>query len=127
MKSILFVEDNEAFRELVMKIISPHFKVHALPNGITALAFLRSEPLPDLIMTDLRLPGLDGLAFLKSVKTSGLYRDIPVVVLSGQREQETIDRCVELGVARYFTKPFDPATLIAKLKELAVSQPTNPC
>lgn len=119
MKSILLVEDDEPFCALVKKIISPHFQVQSRNNGLGALAYLRTGPIPDVIVTDINIPGLSGLELLQYVKRSGLLCEIPVVILSGRTEGEVVDRCMMYGAAKYISKPFEPKKLVADLKELA--------
>lgn len=118
MKSILLVEDDEPFCALVKKIISPHFEVQSRNNGLGALAYLRTGPIPDVIVTDINLPGITGLELLQYVKRSGLLCKIPVVILSGRTEGDVVDRCMMHGAAKYVSKPFEPKKFVADLQEL---------
>ena len=113
---ILLVEDNpgdirlvrEAMRERRMQV-----DLHAVENGVEALAFLRREdgyaraPRPDLILLDLNLPKMDGRGVLAEVKEDIDLRRIPVVVLTASQAEEDILRAYDLRANCYVTKPLD--------------------
>jgi len=113
---ILLVEDNpgdvrlirEAMRERRMQV-----DLHAVENGVEALAFLRKEdgyvrvPRPDLILLDLNLPKMDGRGVLTEVKEDQNLRRIPVVVLTASQAEEDIFRAYDLRANCYVTKPLD--------------------
>lgn len=114
---ILLVEDNPADVELTLRA----FKRRKLSNpvmvardGEEALdyvhrrgAFAERAPVPGLILLDLRLPRVDGLAVLGEMKQHPVYRTVPVVVLTTSAEDADIRRSYELGAASYIVKPVE--------------------
>jgi CheY-like chemotaxis protein len=83
MPTILVVEDDRAIREALVDALSADgYAVISAPDGVQALALLRDEPLPDLIVLDLMLPNMSGQQFRVRQVGDGRLRDIPVVVLS---------------------------------------------
>lgn len=86
--------------------------------------YLANRALPDLIIADPQLPDMENWEFIKQLSTSGLYGQIPIVVLSGLSLEETTDKCAEYGVVRYFMKPFNPVDLMESINDL-VSSPVD--
>jgi CheY-like chemotaxis protein len=64
--------------------------------------------LPDLIVLDLRLPKIDGFEFLETIRFDQRTQQIPVVILSSSRQEKDLERCQQLGVEAFITKPLDP-------------------
>ena len=114
---ILLVEDNpwdarvtrEALEAAPLRAI-----VHVVSDGRSALAFLRrtggplDPPLPDLVLLDLNLPGIDGRTVLAEVKNDPQINAIPVVVLTSSRAQSDVTRAHDLHASAYLMKPTDP-------------------
>jgi CheY-like chemotaxis protein len=111
--SVLLVEDNQADSELAVEGLetsSAAVSVHVACDGYEALDHLRttqsaSGGLPDLILLDLNLPRLDGLATLAAIKADEALRHIPVLVLTTSKSQNEINRSYELGAAAVVNKP----------------------
>jgi CheY-like chemotaxis protein len=111
---ILLVEDDPADVELTqwsMKESKLSTKLHAVEDGIEALAFLRREgkyadaPRPDLILLDLNLPRMDGRTFLAEMRADGGLKSIPVVILTTSEAEEDVVKSYRLGANCYITKP----------------------
>jgi two-component system phosphate regulon response regulator PhoB len=84
-------------------------------TGEDALRKVRSDPF-DLIVLDLMLPGMDGLAFTKTLKNDSRLRSIPIVMLTAKGEEADIVTGLELGADDYITKPFSPKVMIARVR-----------
>lgn len=110
-RAIVVVEDNAADAGLVADVLAGAQtapRLHLATSGLAALALLRSddcEPLPDLVLLDLNLPGYSGLETLADLKADPVLRRLPVVVLTTSKSQHEIDRCYELGAAAVLNKP----------------------
>jgi PAS domain S-box-containing protein len=111
---ILLAEDNEGDVRLIeraLRQVAPHAEVHAVDNGVKALAFLRrgpeyaDAPRPDVVLLDLKLPRKSGLEVLAELKREPALRRIPVVVLSSSRADHDIARAYELQATAYIAKP----------------------
>ncbi|MDB5161237.1 MAG: DNA-binding response regulator VicR [Candidatus Saccharibacteria bacterium] len=118
MAKILIVEDekllNEAY-ELVLK--RGGFDVSVAFNGEEALDIV-SQTKPDLILLDLRMPKMDGVAFLQKLKPADKYPDMKIIVFSNYDEQREIDEAFKYGATRYILKAWNsPSELIKVVKE----------
>ena len=113
---VLVVDDVEANVKLLeAKLSSEYFDVLSAYNGRSALQIADSE-LPDVILLDVMMPGLDGPATLAALRASDRTADIPVVFLTAKAMPDEIARLLGLGVRGVLQKPFDPMTLPAQLK-----------
>jgi len=115
MKQILVVEDDPSMRWLLRNLLRNKYDVVIKNNGLEAFSWLSVQNIPDLIISDLKMPVMDGFEFLESLSISGLYKNIPVIILTGYDEPETRKRCLDLGAYSYLVKPFKPSELLAKI------------
>jgi len=123
-RQLMVVDDEEAVRVRVRAILEPEgWTVTEASGGARALALLRDPPFPDLLLLDLMMPGLDGLAVLTELRrTRGIW-DLPIVVLSTGGSLST-KLAGTLGADGSITKPFDPTTLRSRCASLA--RPSRP-
>jgi CheY-like chemotaxis protein len=108
---ILLVEDSDDDAELTIRAIKSNKianRIELVRDGVEALAYLEGDrPLPRLILLDLKLPRMNGLDVLRSIRASPRTRLLPVVVLTSSREEPDIARAYELGVNSYIVKPVE--------------------
>jgi two-component system phosphate regulon response regulator PhoB len=115
-EKILVVDDEEDILELVRYNLSREgYRVTGTLTGEDALRKARSDTF-DLIVLDLMLPGMDGLAFTKIVKNDSRLRSIPIIMLTAKGEESDIVAGLELGADDYITKPFSPKVMIARVR-----------
>jgi len=115
-EKILVVDDEENIRELVRyNLVREGYQVTTVGSGEEALKQARSK-VPDLIILDLMLPGIDGLDVCKQLKNDTRTAHIPIVMLTVKGEESDIVVGLELGADDYITKPFSPQVLLARLK-----------
>jgi excisionase family DNA binding protein len=101
---ILVVDDEANIRDLLAKTLAlAEYDVDLAPDGRAALDRLRLFPY-DLLITDLRMPGVDGLTVIKEARR--LKADIPVIIITGFSSEASAIEAVNLGVSGYLTKPF---------------------
>lgn len=113
--SLLVVDDNGVNRLMLSRHIQREgHRVAAAENGRQALAMI-SETAYDLVLLDVMMPEMDGYEVLEHLKADVRTRDIPVVVISGLDEMDSIVRCIELGAEDYLPKPFNPTLLRARI------------
>ncbi len=113
---ILLVEDDKFLRELlVRKLEGVGFKISTAVDGREALKKVKEE-LPDLVLLDLVLPGVDGFDILKEVKETPETSKIPVIILSNLGQREEVERGLKLGADDYLIKAhFTPDEIINKV------------
>lgn len=118
--SILIVDDSMPMRTVLKRSLAAagygSSRIIEASNGKEALSVLETEWV-DLILTDYNMPEMNGLIFLKKVKTQALFKDIPVVVISTEGHASKIKEFMDTGAAGYITKPFTPE----HLRDLTVS------
>jgi two-component system phosphate regulon response regulator PhoB len=114
--SVLVVEDEEDIRELVSyNLLREGYQVASVASGEAALATADAD-VPDLVILDLMLPGVDGLTVCRKLKASPKTQAIPIVMLTAKGEESDIVTGLNLGADDYITKPFSPKVLIARVR-----------
>jgi two-component system alkaline phosphatase synthesis response regulator PhoP len=115
-EKILVIDDEEDILELVgFNLSKEGFRVIPASTGEKALDLVKSE-IPDLIVLDLMLPGIDGLEFARRLKSEDDFPRIPIVMLTAKGEEADIVSGLELGADDYVTKPFSPRVLVARIR-----------
>ncbi len=114
---VLVVDDEVSIRDLLSKTLAlAEYDVDLAPDGRAAVERLRIIPY-DLLITDLKMPGIDGLAVIREARR--LKADIPVIIITGFSTEASAIEAVNLGVSGYLTKPFRvPRVLAAAAKAL---------
>lgn len=114
--SILLVDDEEYMRQLAgMTLRRAGYEVVLATTGAEALARLK-EATPDLIVSDVMMPDLDGLAFLRQLRSDAATRSIPVILVTAMARTQDVVAGLELGADDYLIKPFQPAELVARVR-----------
>ena len=108
--SILLLEDNEIEGKKIQRIfegLEKKYTLQVCKNGVEGLVWLEQHPksLPLMIILDLYMPEMDGVAFLAEVKKHEKYRYIPVIVFTNSDDPRDIEKCYQLSVAGYMVKP----------------------
>ncbi len=115
-ETVLVVDDEEDILELVKyNLAKEGYTVVAVASGEDALAAARTK-LPDAVVLDLMLPGLDGLEVCRRMKGDPTLHHIPIVMLTAKGTEADIVTGLELGASDYVTKPFSPRVLTARVK-----------
>ncbi len=117
-KLILVIEDHASLRMVEGMFLGNYYDVVTKEDGLDGIIWMNKGNIPDLIVLDLMMPRLNGVEFLINLKSSGIFRGIPVIVVSGDEGKEIIDQCYELGIANYLVKPFSPKILYQKIQEI---------
>jgi two-component system chemotaxis response regulator CheY len=110
-KSILAIEDDHSMRQLLDHMLSKEYDVASLSNGNKAMQWLAGGNIPDLIITDIDVEGMNGEEFVTNLKRSGFFRDIPIIILSGKTSERTAFELLAKGAAGMLTKPFSKEAL----------------
>lgn len=117
-KEIFVVEDEEGILELLRyNLTREGFAVSSAADGEDAVAAIPRK-LPDLILLDLMLPGLDGLGVCRALKKNPKTAGIPIVMVTAKGEESDIVAGLELGADDYITKPFSMKVLVARVRTI---------
>lgn len=104
-KKILIVDDQNGIRILLMEVFNVEgYQTFQASNGKLALEIVRKEA-PDLVLLDMKIPGMDGLDILKHIKQ--IDSSIKVIMMTAYGELDMIKEATDLGALTHFTKPFD--------------------
>jgi signal transduction histidine kinase/ligand-binding sensor domain-containing protein/DNA-binding response OmpR family regulator len=114
---LLFVEDNEELRSFIKIILSDGFHVIEAGNGIEGFEIARSQ-LPDIIITDLMMPEMDGLELARRIREEVTTSHIPVVVLTAKTDLDTQVEVLKRGADDFITKPFSSTYLRARIENI---------
>ena len=127
MQTVLVIEDEEDIADLVaFNLKRGGLEVETASDGIKGLAAAQSL-LPDLIVLDLMMPGMNGISLFKELKREAATRTIPVIMLTARGQTEDRIMGLEVGADDYMTKPFSPKELTLRVKNVLkrAGQPTS--
>ncbi len=115
-KKILAIDDEKSIRFIIENTFNKEFDVVTMTNGMDALFYLQSGNMPDVIICDLEMPVLNGIEFVRRLRESGFFEEIPLIMLSGKEESADKIKCFEMGADDYVLKPFNPRELLARIQ-----------
>ncbi|MFH1771826.1 MAG: response regulator [Candidatus Omnitrophota bacterium] len=105
-KTAMIVEDDKETRDMLSAFLcKKNFSVIEAENGKEALAKIKAQ-LPDLIISDIIMPEMDGFKLLKFIKSGRQTKNIPTIMLTSKKEAESLDKGISLGADFYLPKPF---------------------
>jgi signal transduction histidine kinase len=112
---VLIADDNADMRAYLRQLLAKHWEVETCPDGGSALAVAAANP-PALILTDVMMPGLDGLMLVRALREDKRTAHLPIVVLSARASSEATIKGLEAGADDYVLKPFSAPELIARVR-----------
>lgn len=113
--TILLADDNADMREYVKRLLSPHYAVQDVADGVAALHVAR-EYMPDLVLSDVMMPGLDGFQLLRALREDVRTSSTPIILLSARAGEESALEALGAGADDYLVKPFSARELLARLE-----------
>jgi DNA-binding response OmpR family regulator len=115
---VLVAEDDASLLFMMERMLKPYADVRLASDGMEAYSSLRNEPrLPDLVVTDVMMPRLDGLQLVQRMKMDPALARIPVIMLTAKSGPKDVIQGINAGVRHYVTKPFKHDELIGKIKK----------
>jgi signal transduction histidine kinase len=114
-RRILIVEDNSDMRHYLVSLLAPHYDIQARGNGSAALAAAGAQT-PDLVLSDILMPGLDGFALLRALRADTRTHAVPVLLISAQAGEEAALEGLGSGADDYLRKPFSARELLARVR-----------
>jgi PAS domain S-box-containing protein len=113
-RTILIVDDNTDMRDYLFHLLRPHYDVATAQDGLEALAHIHQQ-MPDLILSDMMMPNLDGFGLLRALRSDARTRTIPLILLSARAGEEARIEGLQAGADDYIVKPFSGRELLARL------------
>jgi signal transduction histidine kinase len=112
---IVWADDNADLREYVAQLLAPNYTVEAVTDGEAALAAARRER-PDLVLSDVMMPNLDGFGLIQALRADEQTRHIPIILLSARSGEESAIVGLDAGADDYLAKPFSAKELLARIR-----------
>jgi len=117
-KKILIIDDDQGIRMLLDHLLNDIYNIELKENGHDALLYLQEGNIPDMIISDLSMPKMNGTDFLENIRTSNFFNNIPLIILSAkENSKERID-CLKRGADDYLVKPFNPEELEVRIANI---------
>ena len=114
---ILTVDDSRTMRDMLkLALTTAGYRVVQAIDGMDGLEVLERET-PDLVITDINMPDINGLELIGYVKSNPTYRDIPLIIVSTEKSEEDKKRGLALGAAGYVVKPFKKEELVSVVSQ----------
>ena len=104
MKSILIIDDNKVNLATARMVLRDEYKIIPVTSGVQALIYLEKNDC-DIILLDINMPEMDGFEVIEKIKSEEIYKDIPVVFLTGEDDPEVKKKGLEKGALEFITKP----------------------
>jgi two-component system chemotaxis response regulator CheY len=115
-KCILVVDDDEDLRDAIGIVLSPSYFVRFAVDGMDGYTKAHDQPLPDLIIADVSMPGIDGITMVRRIRESDELRRVPVIFFTGQMSPESVIAGLSVGPFAYLPKTSAPGVLEKKVK-----------
>ncbi len=118
-QTILTVDDSRTMRDMLrMALAEAGFNVIQAVDGVHGLEVLQTA-MPDVIVTDINMPKMDGFGLIEAVRKDCRYRKVPILVLTTESDAAKKMRAKEAGATGWIVKPFEPVKLIAAIRRVA--------
>jgi DNA-binding response OmpR family regulator len=117
-KTILMLDDKESIAKIISFYLDKEYNIIWLDNPLKGIAWLQAGNIPDLIISDIKMPEMRGDEFLRYIKGNDLFKSIPVIMLSSEDSTSERIRLLSEGADDYIVKPFNPMELKVRLKKI---------
>ena len=117
MKHILIVDDDKVNMECARLVLGTQYKLSSCASGLQAMQFLATS-IPDLILLDINMPFMDGFEVIRRIQADERTKNIPLVILTGDRDPDVERKCKEAGAMDYIMKPFIPSDLQVRMEQV---------
>lgn len=119
-KTILVVDDSESVRSHIRVLLEPDYNIVTRNDGHEALVYLSQGNYPDLILTDMEMPNMNGRTFVRRVKSNPRHSNIPIIFITSVKSDMLINSFTNMGVIDFIIKPYEPEDVISKVKKVVM-------
>ncbi|KYC35424.1 histidine kinase [Scytonema hofmannii PCC 7110] len=112
---ILLVDDNADMRDYIQRLLGDRYTIEAVADGYSALAAVRRQ-VPDLVLSDVMMPGLDGIGLVQALRADSQTKEVPIILLSARAGEESRVEGLQRGSNDYLIKPFSARELLARVE-----------
>jgi DNA-binding response OmpR family regulator len=117
-KTLLALDDEMSILKILDFYFNKSYNVVAKQNGKEALEWMQQGVIPDVIIADVNMPEINGLEFIRQIRSSGFFKDVPLIMLSGNEGSSDKIKCLKAGADDYLFKPFNPEELEARIDNI---------
>jgi DNA-binding response OmpR family regulator len=117
-RTLLALDDELSILKILDFYFNKNYNVVAKQNGKEALEWMQQGVIPDVIIADVNMPEINGLEFIKQIRSSGFFKDVPLIMLSGNEGSSDKIKCLKAGADDYLIKPFNPEELEARIDNI---------
>jgi DNA-binding response OmpR family regulator len=117
-KTLIAVDDEPSILKVLDFYFGKTYNVVSKQNGKDALEWMQQGVVPDIIIADVNMPDVGGIEFIMQIRSSGFFRDVPLIMLSGNEKSEDKIKSLKAGADDYMTKPFNPEELEARIDNI---------
>ncbi len=117
-KNILIVDDSETVREFIQSILNEEFTTLAKNDGLEALDYLKQGNRPDLILSDMEMPNMNGRTFVRRVNSDPRFGQIPIIFVTAVKSEMLVNSFKNMGNVDFIFKPFKPEELVEKVNTI---------
>ena len=123
-KHIIIVDDVTTNLKCVGEILRDDYSLSMAKSGEQAIAMIEKSK-PDLILLDIKMPGMDGFETLECIRNNPENIDIPVIFLTADNDNESELRCLKLGASDFIKKPFEPEIMLSRIERILMQEEKN--
>lgn len=117
MKKVLIVDDDITLKTALIRYLQNRgYLVQEASSGVEALALFEQSPPPDIVVSDIMMPGMDGLEFCRRLRATRFGQLVPFIFLSSRKDVDDRIQGHQIGADDYLVKPFEPRELVAKIE-----------
>ena len=117
MRKILLIDDDENFTEIVEFTLKQNDYLVSIAKSSSEAKEKLKIIMPDIILLDIMLPGLDGINFCKELRKNSAFKSIPILIVTAKGQREDVSSPIQAGADGYISKPFELSRLIARINE----------
>jgi two-component system chemotaxis response regulator CheY len=117
-KTLLALDDELSILKILDFYFNKSYTVVAKQNGKDALEWMQQGVIPDVIIADVNMPEINGLDFIRQIRASGFFKNVPLIMLSGNEGTSDKIKCLKAGADDYVIKPFNPEELEARIENI---------